>query len=56
MKYQVKKLGFQTKGKSDKTNCNKSTELISKFSIDDFVISHTLGKGSSAVVKLATHK
>ena len=56
MRFQVMKLGFQSKERSKKSSNKQSSELLPKFAIEDFVISHTLGKGSSAVVKLATHK
>lgn len=56
MRFQVMKLGFQSKERSKKSSNQQSSELLPKFAIEDFVISHTLGKGSSAVVKLATHK
>lgn len=32
-----------------------STEFVKKFELDDFVILHTLGKGSFGTVKLIKH-
>ena len=54
MQIQVMKMGFNKPSKDKKANPeNKETF---KFNLSDFTIMHTLGKGSSAIVKLAKHK
>lgn len=53
MKFKVTKLGFD---KTPKSSDTKEAQSPIKFSLSDFQILHTLGKGSSGVVKLAKHK
>lgn len=52
------KIGFnKSKDESDDGLNRSNTEICDfKFNINDFQILHTLGKGSSALVKLAKHK
>jgi serine/threonine protein kinase len=49
----VTRIGFN---KSIESQIKQTTQENFKFELEDFTILHTLGKGSSAIVKLAKHK
>ena len=55
MKFKVVKMGFEKPINTENPSTTENNNQY-KFELSDFQILHTLGKGSSGVVKLAKHK